>query len=256
MARAIWSGTVGFGLVNVPVKLYGATSEKTVRFNQLNKETGHRIKQQRVDSETGTEVPFENIVKGYELSPDRYVLIEPEELESLAPSKTRSIAIDGFTDLDQINPLIYDSSYYLAPDTGANKAYRLLADAMEATGKVAIGKLVLRSKEKLVFVRAQEGRLVVSTAIWADEVNAMPEFEQAEVQDAERQMAEKLVNSMSSDFDHTQYEDTYREQVLSLIERKAAGEVIEMPTADAAPEPTGDLMAALAASLEASNVSA
>src|SRR5436190_639977 len=140
MARAIWTGAISFGLVNVPVKLYSATSPKTVRFHQLSSKTGARIRQKRVDPSTGDEVPFEDIVKGFELTPDRYVLIEPEELEALDPKATKTIDIEEFVNLDEIDPIYYDHSYYLAPTAGGAKAYRLLLDAMRESGKVAIGR--------------------------------------------------------------------------------------------------------------------
>ena len=153
MARAIWSGAISFGLVNVPVKMYSATSPKTVRFHQLSSKTGARIKQKRVDPSTGDEVAFEDIVKGYELTPDRYVLIEPEELEALDPKATKTIDIEEFVDLSEIDPIYYDHSYYLAPATGGAKAYRLLLEAMREAGKVAIGKVVIRSKQQLCALR-------------------------------------------------------------------------------------------------------
>jgi DNA end-binding protein Ku len=140
MARAIWSGAISFGLVNVPVKLYSATSPKTVRFHQVSAKTGARIRQKRVDPSTGEEVPYEEIVKGYEISPDRYVLIDPDELDALDPKATKTIDIEDFVDLDEIDPIYYDRSYYLAPTAGGAKAYRLLLDAMRESGKVGIGR--------------------------------------------------------------------------------------------------------------------
>src|SRR3712207_4799981 len=153
MARSIWSGAISFGLVNVPVKLYSAVSRKTVRFNQLNAETGNRIQQKRVDPETGEEVPYEQIVKGFELTKDRYVIISPEELDALDPERTRTIDIEDFVDLEDIDPIYYDHPYYLVPDKGAEKAYGLLLNAMREAGKVAIARVVLRSKEQLVAIR-------------------------------------------------------------------------------------------------------
>ena len=170
MARAIWSGAISFGLVNIPVKLYSAVSRKTVRFHQLDGDTGTRVKQRRVREGTDEEVPFENIVKGYEIGPDRYVTITPEELDSLSPEKSRTIDIEDFVDLDQIDPIFYDHPYYLAPDTGAAKAYRLLYDAMEESGKVAIARVVLRNKESLVAIRPHNGVLTMETMLFADEV--------------------------------------------------------------------------------------
>ena len=146
----MWSGAISFGLVNVPIKLYSAVSKKTVRFHQLNGETGSRIAQKRVDSVTGEEVPYENLVKGYELTRDRYVLINPDELETLEPEKSRTIDIEDFVDLADIDPVYYDHPYYLVPDKGAAKAYGLLLNAMRESGRVAIARVILRSKEQLV----------------------------------------------------------------------------------------------------------
>ncbi|MGH2874551.1 MAG: Ku protein, partial [Solirubrobacteraceae bacterium] len=158
MARAIWSGAISFGLVNVPVKLFSATSPKTVRFHQISSKTGARIRQKRVDSTTGDEVPFEEIVKGYELAPDRYVLIDPDELDALDPKATRTIDIEEFVDLSEIDPIYYDHSYYVAPQAGGAKAYRLLLEAMQESGKVAVGRLVLRSKQQLCALRPVRGK--------------------------------------------------------------------------------------------------
>src|SRR5436190_20114973 len=153
MARAIWTGAISFGLVNVPVKLYSATSPKTVRFHQLSSKTGARIRQKRVDPSTGDGVAFEDIVKGYELTPDRYVLIEPDELDALDPKATKTIDIEEFVDLSEIDPIYYDHNYYLAPTAGGAKAYRLLLEAMRESGKVGIGKVVLRTKQQLAALR-------------------------------------------------------------------------------------------------------
>src|ERR671935_1705467 len=153
MARAIWSGAISFGLVNVPVKLYSATSPKTVRFHQLSSKTGARIRQKRVDPTTGEEVPYEEIVKGYEIAPDQYVRIEPAELESLDPKKTKTIEISDFVDLDEIDPIYYDHPYYLGPDKGAEKAYSLLVKAMADSNKVAVARFVLRNREHLAAIR-------------------------------------------------------------------------------------------------------
>src|SRR3954464_15147307 len=167
MPRAIWSGAISFGLVNIPVKLYSAVNRKTVRFHQLDSEDNQRIQQKRVNPRTGEEVPYEKLVKGYELGGDRYVVITPEELDSLAPEKTRSIEIEDFVDLDQIDPIFFDHPYYLVPDTGAEKAYRLLVDAMEESGKVAIARVVLRSKENLVAIRPKDGVLTMETMLFS-----------------------------------------------------------------------------------------
>src|SRR5919109_5370175 len=179
MPRAIWSGAISFGLVNIPVKLFSAVNRKTVRFHQLDQEDNQRIQQRRVNPRTGEEVPYENLVKGYEISPDRYVVITPEEIESLQPEKTRMVDIIAFVDLDQIDPIFYDHPYYLVPDTGADKAYRLLLDAMSESGKVAIGRVVLRTKEHLVAIRPRDGVLTMETMLFADEVIPPDKLEEA-----------------------------------------------------------------------------
>ena len=170
MPRAIWSGAISFGLVNIPVKLYSAVSRKTVRFHQLDRADNQRIQQKRVNPRTGEEVPYENLVKGYEICPDRYVVITPEELEALEPKKTRTIDIEDFVDSTEIDPIYYDHPYYLAPDTGADKAYKLLLEAMKESGKVAIARVVIRSKENLVAIRPLGGVLAMETMLFADEV--------------------------------------------------------------------------------------
>jgi DNA end-binding protein Ku len=257
MPRSIWSGAISFGLVNVPVKLFTATSPKTVRFHQLNEKTGARIQQKRVDPSTGEEVPYDQIVKGYELTRDRYVIVKPEELESLAPEKTRTIDIEDFVELSEIDPIYFDHAYYLVPDKGAAKAYGLLLEAMKETGKVAIARVVLRSKEQLVAIRAADGVLVMETMIFSDEVvspdalDDLPAAEDRNISDRELKMARQLVDSLTSEFDPSRYRDEYREKVLDLIERKAAGEEIAVQPEAPAPARVPDLMAALEASLAA-----
>ncbi|HUZ28027.1 MAG TPA: Ku protein [Solirubrobacteraceae bacterium] len=257
MARAIWSGAISFGLVNVPVKLYSATSPKTVRFHQLSGKTGARIRQKRVDPSTDEEVPYEEIVKGYELTPDRYVTIEPGELEALDPKATKTVDIEAFVDLDEIDPIYYDHSYYLAPTAGGAKAYKLLLDAMREEGKVGIGKVVLRSKQQLAALRPAEGVLMLTTMLWGDEVlspervDELDAVAEAEASPRELKMAEQLIESLSAGFDPTTFKDEYRERVLDLIERKAAGEEIAVQPETEEPAAAPDLMAALEASLAA-----
>jgi DNA end-binding protein Ku len=257
MARSIWSGAVSFGLVNVPVKLYSAVSRKTVRFHQLNAETGNRIQQKRVDPETGDEVPFEQIVKGFELTRDRYVVINPDELEALDPERTRTIDIEDFVDLADIDPVYYDHPYYLVPDKGAAKAYGLLLNAMRESGKVAIARVVLRSKEQLVAIRPAGDLLMMETMIFADEVvdheelEELPDAKELKASDRELTMARQLIDSLSTDFEPGKYHDEYREKVLQLIERKADGEEIVVQPEAPQPARVPDLMAALEASLAA-----
>ena len=254
----MWSGAISFGLVNVPVKLYSAVSRKTVRFHQLNGKTGTRIAQKRVDPSTGDEVAFEDIVKGYELTKEHYVVVTPEELETLDPEKSRTIDIEDFVDLTEIDPVYYDHPYYLVPDKGAAKAYGLLLGAMREANKVAIAKVVLRSKEQLVAIRPAPGDvLMMETMIFADEVvepgdiDDMPDSGAVKVSDRELKMAQELIASLSSDFEPEKYHDEYREQVLDLIERKAQGEEFEVPEAAKEKPKIVDLMAALEASVAA-----
>jgi DNA end-binding protein Ku len=255
MPRAIWSGAISFGLVNVPVKMYSATSPKAVRFHQLSAKTGTRIKQKRVDPSTGDEVAFEDIVKGYELSPDRYVLIEPEELEALDPKATKTIDIEEFVEIADIDPIYYDHSYYLAPATGGAKAYQLLLAAMREAGKVAIGRVVIRSKQQLCALRPAGEAMALSTMLFGDEVlspdrlDELDGLEEAEATKRELTMAQQLIESLSADFDPTKFKDEYRERVLDLIERKAAGEEIAVQPEAEDDTPAPDLMAALEASL-------
>ena len=255
MPRAIWSGAISFGLVNIPVKLYSAVQRKTVRFHQLDQEDKQRIQQKRVNPRTGEEVPYENLVKGYEVGPDRYVVITPEELESIQPEKTRMIDIVSFVDLDQIDPIFYDHPYYLVPDTGADKAYRLLLDAMQESGKVALGRVVLRTKEYLVAIRPRDDVLTMETMLFADEVippekiDERPSDGKARTSQKELQMAQQLIDSLAEDFEPQSYKDEYRERVVEMIERKAEGEeiVIEAPSEE--PKEVPDLMAALEQSI-------
>ena len=257
MARAIWSGAISFGLVNVPVKLYSATQPKTVRFHQLAGSTGARIRQKRVDPTTDQEVPYDDIVKGYEITPDRYVLITQEELDALDPKATRTIDIEEFVDLSEIDPIYYDHSYYLAPTAGGAKAYRLLLDAMAEAGKVGIGRFVLRTKQQLCALRPTGNALTLSTMLFGDEVlspDRIDELESVgEVEAGERElkMAQQLIESLSAEFDPAHFKDEYRERVLDLIERKAAGEEIAVQPQAEEPVAAPDLMAALEASLAA-----
>jgi len=259
MPRAIWSGAISFGLVNIPVKLYSAVSRKTVRFHQIDAESGQRIRQQRVNPENGEEVPYEQIVKGYEISPDKYVTITPEELEALEPQKTRTIDIEQFVDLEQIDPIYYDHPYYLAPDKGAGKAYKLLLDAMREADKVAIARVVIRSKENLVALRSYDGAITLETMLFPDEVVDTESIEELSAADGdakttkrELDMAKQLIESLSGDFEADAYHDQYRERVLDLIERKAAGETITIEAPEPERKEVPDLMAALEASIAAS----
>ncbi|HEX5763480.1 MAG TPA: Ku protein [Solirubrobacterales bacterium] len=259
MARAIWSGTISFGLLNVPVKLYSAVARRGISLRELRESDGARIRHRRVAEGTHEEVPYESIVKAYEIAPDRYVPLTKDEMAAIAPEKTRAIEVQDFVDLEEIDPIYFDSPYYLGPAEGAEKAYSLLAQAMEESGKVAVARFVFRNKEHLAALRPGGGVLTLTTMRFADEVVPPSELddvlpsEQPKIGKREVEMAEQLIESLTRDFDPGQYRDEYREQLLSLIERKAEGEdVLSAPAAEE-PEPTAapDLMAALEQSIAA-----
>src|SRR5881275_1924452 len=248
MPRSIWSGAISFGLVNVPVKLYSAVSKKTVRFHQLHDKDGVRIQQKRVCPADGEEVPYENLVKGYEISPEEYVVVTQEELDALEPQKTKTIDIEDFVDLDEIDPLYYDHPYYLLPDKSAAKPYRLLHQAMVEANRVAVARVVIRSKEQLVAIRPVDGVLAMSTMNFADEIVPTDAFDEPTAEDAETtkrevDMARQLIDSLSTDWEPGKYHDTYRERVLEMIEKKAEGEEIVLQPVEE-PKEVPDLMAA------------
>ncbi|HVA43262.1 MAG TPA: Ku protein [Acidimicrobiales bacterium] len=255
MPRPIWSGSISFGLVNVPVKLFTAVRKKSVRFHQLHASDGARIQQRRVCSADGEEVAYEDLVKGYELYPGQYVVIDPDELDALDPEATQTIDIEDFVDLAEIDPLFYDASYYLVPDARGTKAYRLLLDAMRDTGRVGIARVVMRTKQYLCAVRPVGEALVLTTMNFADEVVTEDEMEglpgEQEATDRELKMAGALIDSLTTEWEPERYTDTYRERVLELIEAKSEGqELVSQPSAGPS-APVVDLMAALEASLKA-----
>jgi DNA end-binding protein Ku len=258
MPRSIWTGAISFGLVTVPVKLYSAVNRKTVRFHQLSGKTGVRIAQKRVDPQSGEEVAYEDIVKGYELAPDRYVVVEPDELATLQPKKTKTIEIEDFVELSQIDPIFYDHPYYLAPGPGGAKPYRLLLEAMAESEKVAVARVVIRSKEQLVAIRPIGDVLEMATMLFVDEVvppdqlDELPDPKEVKTTRREVDVAKQLIDSLAGDFEPDRYRDTYRADVLALIERKAEGkEIAVQPEAEEVAAPTPDLMSALKASLDA-----
>jgi DNA end-binding protein Ku len=255
MPRAIWSGAISFALVNIPVKLYSAISQKDVHFHQLHDADGVRIQQKRVCPADGKEVPYEHIVKGYEISPNRYVMIKPEEIEALDPKARHTIEIERFVKGDQIDPLYIEYSYYLVPDKGAVKPYALLLEAMKDTGRVAIARTVIRTKQYVTALRASgKNALTMATLYFADEVVPQSTLEglpgnDVKVSEKELNMAKQLIESLTAKFDPTVYHDEYREQLLALIERKAKGEaVVEQPVTKEEGKVV-NLMAALEASL-------
>jgi DNA end-binding protein Ku len=259
MARAIWSGSISFGLLNVPVKLYSAVSKQTVRFRELRESDGSRVRHKRVSEKDGKEVPYEKIVKGYEFAPEQYVTLTRDELSELDPKKTRAIEIQDFVDLDEIDPIYFEHPYYLGPDKGAEKAYGLLVHAMNQERKVAIARFVLRNKEHLAAIRPMGNVLTMATMRFADEV-VDPDQLDAEVleqkptkpEKRELDMARQLISSLATDFDPSKYRDEYREELTNLLEQKAAGkEIVSAPSEEPKPTKAPDLMAALEESLAA-----
>src|SRR3954452_25180514 len=260
MARGIWSGSISFGLLNVPVKLYSAVSKQTVRFRELREDDGARVRHKRVAEGDGKEVPYEKIVKGYEYAPDQYVVLSRDELSELDPKRTRAIEIQDFVDLDDIDPIYFEQPYYLGPDKGAERAYALLVQAMKEARKVAISRFVLRNKEHLAAIRPMDDALTLTTMRFHDEVSSPQDldgevFEEAKPKKPEKrelEMATQLIESLTSDFEPDKYRDEYREELLDLLERKAEGkEVVSAPSEEPKPTKAPDLMAALEESLAA-----
>ena len=261
MPRAIWSGSISCGLVSIPVKLFSAVSEQSVRFNQLDGRNNARVRQRRVNEATGEEVPHSEIVKGYELGSGRWITITDDDLAQLMPEQNRLIELEESFDLDQIDPVYYSGSYWLGPADAA-KPYALLATALHQSNKVGLGRFVLRSNQHLAVVRSVEGCLMLSMMVWADEVNppeAIPGMDKAtdvELNDKELAMATSLIESLTETFEPEKYHDTYRQAVLELIDRKADGEEAPVPApADDRDDTVVDLMAALEASVAAAKKS-
>jgi len=255
MPRAIWSGALSFGLVNIPVKIVSAVSQKEVRFNQIHAKDGGRVHMKRYCSAGDHEVPYEEIAKGYKIGGDEYVLVEKEELEQLAPGKSETIDIVDFVDMLEVDPIYFEKPYYLVPDKGGQKAYRLLFEAMRKSGRVAIARFVMRSREHLVVIRTVGHAVALTTLNYHDEIVDQKELElptqsEAKIPERELEMAERLIDALTATFDPEKYTDTYREQVLALIEAKAEGkEIVAPPTPKA--QKTKDLADALEASLAA-----
>jgi len=259
MPRPIWSGAISFGLVTVPVKLYPAVHSKDVSFHQIDESSGARIKYKRVSEKTGREVPYERIAKGYEVDDGEYVVIDPKELEKFAPEATRRIDISDFVDLDEIDPIYYEHAYFLAPDKGGDKAYALLLKAMDDAGKVAIGRVVIRTKEYLAAIRPYGNKaLALETMLFPDEIDDVSEVpgipgRSAKVTPQELKMAKQLIESLSNEWDPDKYEDTHRKRVLDFIKKKAKGKTIEIEHHEDERPAVADLMEALRASVDKSS---
>ena len=258
MARAIWSGSISFGLVNIPLKAFAAVRDHSVHFNQLEKGTGARIRYQKVSDKTGKEVSGDDIESGYEVSDGKYVIVDTEELDALRPRTTRTIDITDFVELDEIDPIYYERTYWLAPDgEAATRPYRLLLDAMEKERKAGIGTVVMRNKQYLAAIRPLDGALAMSTMRFADEVVPQSDVDAltgkggAKPDAKEIRLAQQIIDSLAAAWDPKRYHDTYTEELKGLIDAKAKGKEI---TVEAAPKPEGkvvDLMEALERSLEA-----
>jgi DNA end-binding protein Ku len=257
----MWQGTLNFGLVSMPVKLYSAVTKRNVHFHQLHNADHARIQQKRVCSADGREVPYEDIVKGYEVTPERYVVVADEELAAVAPEATQAIEIEDFVELDEIDRIYFDQPYYVAPGKGGARSYKLLMQAMRDTGMVAIAHVVLRSRERLVAVHPRGEILMMTTLNYGDEINPTSELRELggeegqsappPVGERELDVAKRLVESLAAPFEIDRYKDAYREAVLEMIERKAAGEeVVAEPTPAIEATKAPDLMGALQASLE------
>lgn len=253
MPRAMWKGAISFGLVTIPVAVYPATEEKTLRFNQLHDEDGGRIRYKRVCEKDGEEITFEHIVKGYEVEKDRYVVLTDQDLNAIPVESSRAIDIHRFVDLDEIDPVMFKKSYYLVPEETGAKAYALLREAMADDGRVGIAKVSFRDKEHLAALRFKDEAFVLETMYWPDEIREA-DFGgvdvSAKVRGQELEMAKQLIESLSGEWNPEEYSDEYREALLQIVEAKLNGQEIEV----VAPEPTAkvvDLMEALKASVAA-----
>ncbi|HZD00855.1 MAG TPA: Ku protein [Actinomycetes bacterium] len=251
--KTIWKGAISFGLVTIPVKVYTATQEKTLRFHQLHAADGGRIRYKRVCSICGKEVSYQDIVKGYEYEKDHYVTLTDEELEALPVPTTRSIEIERFVESEQIDPIYFQRSYYLVPDGTGLKAYHLLREAIGDDGKVALARIAMREKEHLATVRLRDNVLVLETMYWPDEIRA-PRFdeldEEVELRPQEIKMARSLIDSLTDDFRPEEFHDEYRAALEEVIAKKVQGEEISF-VEEAEPSKVVDLMEALRASVEA-----
>jgi DNA end-binding protein Ku len=257
MARAIWTGSVSFGLVNVPVGLYSATQDHDVHFHQFEKGTSARVRNQRVNEKTGDEVDYKDVVKGAELSDGGYVMITQEELESVEPSKSRTIDITDFVDAAEIDPIHYQKSYYLAPsDDSAKKAYALLLKAMDKAERIGVATFVMRGKQYLAAIRPADKVLVLETMFFADEVrDPAKELDQlptrVKVSGKDLDMAVNLVKAMTTPWDPKNYRDTYTERVQKLVEAKKKNrEIVPPEDLDTDADEVVDLLSALQASLD------
>ena len=250
--RSIWNGWVSWGTVNVPVKLFSAIQSHGVSFNQLHEKDGARIRQKRINPRTGEEVPFKQIVKGYEVAADRWITLTKEDIQAAEGTRAKVVDIEEFVPSAEIDPVFYGQPYYVGPQDGGEHAYEVVRKALEKSGRVGIGRFVLRSKEQLVALRPLDGVMGLFTLRFADELIDPDSVDYEEAQKSpgpkEVEMASKLVDALAGEFKPEKYHDTYSEAVMKIIEAKAKGEEIELPKVEQ-PEASDDLMAALEASL-------
>ena len=247
-ARSLWNGAIRFGLVNVPIKVYGAASSKQIRFRELHVKDASPLEHRRVCAKEDKEVPFDEVVRGYETSPGRYVVLTKDEIQAPARERGKTIDLEDFVPRDQIDPIHYDSPYWLGPQKDSDQAYSVLLEALERTGLVGIGRFALRTREQLVALYPADGALRISTMRFHDEVVDDSDLDipdpQKDVSEREAKMAEALISSLETEFDPSEYEDTYRERVLEIVEAKAQGKQIVAPAVEEDTAST-DLMALL-----------
>ncbi|NLN06209.1 MAG: Ku protein [Firmicutes bacterium] len=251
--RTIWKGAISFGLVSIPVKLFPATEHKDVKFRYLHRTCQAPLKYKRICTACGKEVAQEEIVRGYEYEKDRFVIINEEDLEKIPSEQTKTLDIVDFVALEEIDPIYFDKTYYLAPGEAGEKAYALLRTAMEETGKIAVAKVVIRNKESLAVIRGYRRQLVLETIFYPDEIRnpaQLPGFDrEVKLHDNEKKMARELIENLAAKFEPEKYEDEYRKQLLDMIHAKIAGEQIAVPAAPRDGKVV-DLMEALKASVE------
>jgi DNA end-binding protein Ku len=253
--RSIWSGSISFGLVNIPVKLVTAVRDKSIHFNMLSPDGKSRLRRKLYSPETGKDFEYDQTVRGYEIAPDQYVIVKDEELEKLRPEKSRRLDIQEFVELAKVDPIYYDSTYYVAPDEGGAKAYALLVNAMKRTKRIALARFVMRDRQYLAAIRPSEGALVLHTMRYADEIVPVSDLGElpgsSDLPKKELEVAESLIEALEGDFDPSQFHDEVRERLEKLIEAKAAGQEIVLAASDEREgPPVLDLMDALKKSLD------
>lgn len=259
--RAIWTGSISFGLVNIPVRMYTATKDRDIHFHLLHDQDKSRLQRKLVSAATGKEVHPEHIIKGFEVARDQYVVVQKDEIASCAPEKSKAIEITDFIDLKEIDPMYYEQPYYLAPQPAAAKSYRLLVEAMTKSQKIALANYVMHDKQHLAALRPVENLICLETMRYADEIVAPDEIEEApdehvKIAEKELKAAQQLIESLAGAFDPAKYSDEYRDCIMSLVNRKAHGEEIHVqPAAEKKAGRTTDLMSALEASLAAARES-